>query len=107
MADEELDAGLVERIQRKIDGGLAPMRVRDTLRAFSKLCGIPVSALNALARGEAVVVPKMPTGDMIEAHQFDCAGDADEAGPARIRSAYAAMLAASPYQQAGATNVNQ
>ena len=45
---------------------------------------------------EWVLVPREPTEEMIEAHQGVCAGDADEAGPARIREAYQAMLAAVP-----------
>ena len=70
---------------------------RRDIEAMLRVLPLSTAALNALARGEASVVPKVPTGDMIEAHQSECAGDADEAGPARIRSAYAAMLAASPY----------
>ena len=37
------------------------------------------------------LVPIMPTTAMIEAHEETCAGDADEACPARIRDAWSAM----------------
>lgn len=70
---------------------------RAGIRAALSALPLTPEALNALWRGEAVVVPKEPTVDMIEAHQDECAGDADEASPRRIREAYRAMLAASPY----------
>ena len=47
-----------------------------------------------LLDGSAVVMPKEPTEAMIEAHQGECAGDADEAGPERIKQCWSAMLAA-------------
>lgn len=108
MADtkQELDPALVERACIAQEGGPElwdltypsgkVVRRAAMTRALLSL-GIPATALNALWRGDAVVVPKAPTGDMVEIHQFECAGDADEAGPARIRAAWAAMLAASPY----------
>lgn len=56
---------------------------------------------SALAAGPVAVdgwklVPVEPTEAMIEAHQAACGGDADEAGPERIRECWTEMLAASP-----------
>ncbi len=112
MADE-LDAGLVDRVARRIRQSDA---VRDTeyepiiadvyrrnARAALAATGIPVSALNALARGEATVVPKKP-----DAEQENAGGAAIDhpsvfmSGPSHrgrrlARNTYEAMLAASPY----------
>lgn len=44
----------------------------------------------------AIRAMREPTEDMIEAHSAECAGDADEAGPERIKQAYAAMIDAAP-----------
>jgi len=99
MAD--FDPKMIEHLQTVFFNLVAftdrPALSRRDIEAMLRALPLSPDALNALWRGEAVVVPKVPTGNMIEAHQSECAGDADEAGPARIRSAYAAMLAASPY----------
>jgi hypothetical protein len=54
-------------------------------------------ALAALAASGFVIVPREPTAEMIEAHIEECAGDAGEAGPDRIRSCWRAMVDASPW----------
>lgn len=51
--------------------------------------------LRALDEAGCVVVPKEASEAMVEAHMGECAGDADEAGPDRIRGAYRAMISAS------------
>lgn len=48
-----------------------------------------------------VMVPREPTAAMIEAHIGECAGDADEAGPDRIRDCWHAMLATASAQGGG------
>lgn len=71
MADEELDAALVERVQRALCvrdmDRMALMHYEDQARAALLSLPIPAAALNALARGEAAVVPKVPTHEMIAA----------------------------------------
>lgn len=117
MADEELDAGLVERHARAwyesyADAPFYPGpweslddATRELYRGPSRnqllSLPIPAAALNALARGEATVVPKLPTFEQAQA-----GGKADYANAilspvcARADNAadiYTAMLAASPY----------
>lgn len=41
-----------------------------------------------------VSVPLHATSAMVEAHQAECAGDADEAGPNRIRQCWSVMIVA-------------
>jgi hypothetical protein len=50
--------------------------------------------LAALSSAGYEIVPGEATSAMIEAHQGECAGDADEAGPQSIRKAWAAMIQA-------------
>lgn len=57
--------------------------------------------LRPAAPEEHVLVPREPTTAMIEAHIGECAGDADEAGPDRIRDCWHAMLAAASAQGGG------
>jgi hypothetical protein len=68
MADEELDAALVERVQRALCvrdmDRMALMHYEDQARAALLSLPIPAAALNALARGEAVVVPNIMTAEM-------------------------------------------
>lgn len=40
----------------------------------------------------AIAAMREPTEAMIEAHISECAGDADEAGPKRVKTAYQAMI---------------
>ena len=54
-------------------------------RAALLSLGIPAAALNALAKGEAVVVPKVRTREMIAATPF-------------LEDSWDAQLAASPYR---------
>jgi hypothetical protein len=108
MADEELDAGLVERVQRALCvrdmDRMALMHYEDQARAALLSLLIPVSALNALARGDAVVVPKVQTREICNAKQevHGFSPMSDEAW-ARVQFAgidqelWSAMLAASPY----------
>jgi hypothetical protein len=50
--------------------------------------------VRALSEAGYVIVPREPTAEMIEAHIEECAGDAGEAGPDRIRSCWHAMVEA-------------
>lgn len=128
MADE-LDAGLVERLLTAIGDKLGTpcadvpndkrAEAREIAIAGLRSLPIPVAALNALARGEAVVVPKERTLDMMRARKIVFGStdiEADMKRIARLREIgavskqdreWSAMLAASPYRQADATNVNQ
>ena len=86
MADEELDAGLVERAgraawQESADGELTDETWNDwryrrlraaycnEARAALLSLPIPAAALNALARGEAVVRPKLVLRPLAEWHE--------------------------------------
>lgn len=95
--DEELDAGLVERTREIIFG--KPSFYTDvpteTLRVKRALLSLPIpaAAINALARGEAVVVPKNATKEMQQA----VAVDEDEWHELHQSEVWARMLAASPY----------
>lgn len=53
------------------------------------------AVLRALDEAGCVVVRKEASDAMVEAHMGECAGDADEAGPDRIRGAWSAMISAS------------
>lgn len=61
---------------------------------------LPPEALNALWRGEAVVVPKVPTEPM-QAKGHDARSDPSTGLPTHCGTdeIYAAMLAASPYKE--------
>ena len=84
---------------------------RTRIRAALLLLGIPTAALNALVRGEAVVVPRTRTREMCDArqdvHGFSPLTDQTWAKLCAIRACgetgangdaeWSAMLAASPY----------
>ena len=68
VADEELDAALVERVREATFGkpSFYTDVATETLRVKRALLSLPIpaAALNALARGEAVVVPNIMTAEM-------------------------------------------
>lgn len=128
MADEELDAGLVERLRDALPGTCRKERCRPPLNSgvrcpcadpVLRILGalpIPAAALNALAKGDADVVPKVRTREMLDARQMvhgfapltdarwqdieSCrSGDAYGTDAATlIDEEWSAMLAASPYR---------
>ena len=73
------------RTSLPITGGAAHIPEREAGR-------IADAVLRALDEAGCVVVPKEASEAMVEAHMAECAGDADEAGPDRIRKAWRAMI---------------
>lgn len=94
----DLDPALVKNVARaycvttgsKIVCPTLCVRCEYAARSIISSLGIPAAALNALAKGEAVVVPKEPTLEQVgraRDNAADCFGDI-----------YREMLAASPYR---------
>lgn len=118
MADakpQELDPALIMRVAQGLVRGLQAEEGWGAWRYTAELAirslGIPAAALNALVRGEAVVVPRTRTREMCDArqdvHGFSPLTDQTWAKLCAIRACgetgangdaeWSAMLAASPY----------
>lgn len=64
------------------------------------------AVLRALDEAGCVVVPRDASEAMVEAHMGECAGDADEAGPDRVRKAWRAMISAHTGQDSNGADVS-